>query len=120
MSSTLGPSEIVGLYIEQAWNESRAELVREICANPITRHYSGGTKQLSHDEQIERINQVNAEKGPKFSEVCRFTDGIYVTSIWNNTYANGKTTCGIEVFKVVDGRITDVWNPRTYEEGSWA
>lgn len=120
MSGTLGPNEIVGLYIEQAWNQSRAELVRELCANPITRHYAGGTTQLSHDEQIARITKVNAEKGPQFSEVCRFTDGVYVTSVWNNTYAHGGTTCGIEVFKVVDGRITDVWNPKTYEEGTWA
>jgi hypothetical protein len=35
----------------------------------------------------------------------------------------GKTISGIEIFKVVDGRITDVWNPNaiaeSYPTGPW-
>jgi hypothetical protein len=54
-------------------------------------------------------------------------EGHYVTLLWDiDTVAQEgavSTISGIEIFKVVDGRITDVWNPNAvaeqYPAGPW-
>jgi hypothetical protein len=112
--------EVIELYFERAWNACEAELVRDICANPVIRHYADKTLEMRHDEQIERIRQRHATNVPNFKAIIRTSDGTHVTTVWNNVYANGEKTCGIEVFKVIDGRITDVWNPVTIDKGNWA
>ncbi len=49
-------------------------------------------------------------------------DGTMVTVAWNgnSTQKNGKSYvyCGIEVFRVVDGRIVEIWNSRE-TSGHW-
>ena len=41
-------------------------------------------------------------------------------STWNaKRLATGEELCGIEIFQVSEGLITDVWNSN-YFEGSWS
>lgn len=112
--------EIVDLYIHTIWDKNETHLVREYCADPIVRHDGGGkTTRLTHDEQIARISGQYQEYVPKFSDVVLAGDHEYVTSVWN---VSGKDPewklCGIEVFRVQEGRITEVWNS-TYMDGHW-
>ncbi len=37
-------------YWEEVNNQGQLELIRELCADPITRHDPGKITQLSHDE----------------------------------------------------------------------
>lgn len=104
----------------RAWNACDTDRIAKITANPVIRHYAGKTVQMTHAEQIARIKARHAKDAPDFQPVIRHSDGTYVTAIWNNTYASGKQTCGSETFKVVDGIITDVWNPLSIDEGNWA
>lgn len=111
--------EIVDIYLKKIWNEGQADLVRTYCADPITRHDLNSVTRLTHDEQIARISSQYQELVPFFTDVVLAGDDTHITSVWNVT---GKDPdwrlCGIEVFKVVDGRITDVWNS-TYMKGHW-
>ncbi len=100
---------IVEDYIEKVWHGQDLELVRAICANPIHRHDPGSVKPLTHEEQIARIGGA-AHHQFSFTQIVLAADREYVTYIWNAVDNTGATPCGIEVFKVVDGRITDVWN----------
>ena len=49
-------------------------------------------------------------------------DGEFVTVCWNgnSTQRSGKSYvyCGIEVFRVVDGKIVEIWNSRE-TSGHW-
>lgn len=103
-----------------AWNACETEKIRELVADPVVRHYAGKTISMTADEQLERIKARHAKNVPHFQPLIRHSDGTYVTVIWNNNYANGESTCGSETFKVVNGRITDVWNPLTIDIGNWA
>lgn len=112
------PSIIVQRYFDDVWNDGQLELIREICADPVKRHHPGRLVELSHDEQIARIKGYRAKNGPRFTAIIRICEGPYVTTIWNGDHAAGFTTSAIEVFKVEDGRITEVWN-NTSEQGHW-
>lgn len=112
--------EVVEIYLHTIWDQNRPELVREFCADPIVRHDgTGKTTRLSHDEQVERIASQYEEFVPKFTDVVLAGDDEFITTVWNVV---GKDPdwklCGIEVFHVEDGRITEVWNS-TYMDGHW-
>ncbi|WP_164478542.1 nuclear transport factor 2 family protein [Mycolicibacterium stellerae] len=104
--------ETVSLYFRDMWNGRSVELVTEICANPITRHDPGNNRTLSHAEQIARIVELMNKDEPHIELSVLHGDDTHVTAVWNIVRAGGgqRVISGIEVFRVRDGRITDVWN----------
>lgn len=108
-------------YWEEASNEGNYELVREICADPMVRHDpEGQTTELSHDDQIARLKMVREDLGIHITRVLTLCDGPYVTSVWEITSTTDENLklCGIEVFKVENGRLAHCWNT-PYGNGSW-
>ena len=108
-------------YWEEVNNQGKLELVRELCADPIVRHDPDGKEStLTHDEQIERIRFGIDEMGVKIDRVITFASDDLVTSIWNMTMTkkDDLAMCGIEVFKVENGRLAHCWNT-PYAQGHW-
>ncbi len=110
-------------YWEEVNNQGKLELIRELCANPITRHDPGEkTTELTHDEQIARVEFGIEKMGVKITNVIVHADDTTVTGVWNMTMkVEGKDVamCGIEVFQLdADGRLADCWNA-PYGEGHW-
>lgn len=126
--STLTPLRAVQSYNDDVWTHHRRELITQLLANPLRRHHPGGTQVFSHEDMLQRWDGYMA-RFPKFEAIARhyITEGPYVTLVWDIHMgeANGatKTISSIEVFKVVDGKITDVWNPNevaeSYPTGPW-
>jgi hypothetical protein len=111
--------ETVTLYIERIWNEGRDDLIPELCADPIVRHDPNALTSLSHAEQKARIRHNYDELRPVFTWEVLAGDDAHVTLVWNVTGRDpGWTLCGIEIFRVRGGVITDVWN-LPYAEGRW-
>lgn len=112
--------DIVTDYVMKAWNEGRAELVRELCADPIIRHDPNSRVPLSHDEQEARIRHSYDDLKTVFENVVFYGDDEYVTLVWNVTGSDPNwKLCGIEIFHVENGRITEVWN-LPYANGRWS
>lgn len=114
------PRELIELYWEEVWNNRRAELIREICADPIVRHDPGSVTALSVEDQIARVRQQSEAMEPFFTHEVLLADETHVTSVWNMHTRKGERIelCGIEVFKAVDGKFTDCWNS-SYTPGRW-
>lgn len=114
------PRELIELYWDEVWNNRRADLIREICADPIVRHDPGSVTALSVDDQIARVRQQSEKLEPFFTHEILLADDTYVTSVWNMHTRKGERIelCGIEVFKAVDGKFTDCWNS-AYSPGRW-
>ena len=113
--------ELLERYWEEASNQGNVELVRELCADPIIRHDPGSETELSHDDQIARL-KMGIEMGIKIERVITHANDEWVTSVWNmysESGAEGMTMCGIEVFKIEDGRLAEAWNT-PYAEGHWS
>ena len=114
------PRELIELYWTEVWNNRNAELIRELCADPIVRHDPGSVTALSVDDQIARVRQQSERAEPFFTHEVLCADDTYVTSVWNMHTRKGERIdlCGIEVFKAVDGKFTDCWNS-SYTPGRW-
>lgn len=114
------PKELIELYWTEVWNNRNAEMIRELCADPILRHDPGSVTALSIEDQIARVCQQSERAQPYFEHEVLHADDTYVTSIWNMRTRAGEPVelCGIEVFKAKDGKFTDCWNS-TYTPGRW-
>ena len=126
------PRDIVASYIERVWNLGDSSAVVEYCADPYVRHDAGRSRVMSHAEQLERVTGEQAAgtaadgRSLHFETLLLAGDGRDVTWVWNMTGRTGTELaesgveaevvgdelriCGIEVFRVVDGRIAEVWN----------
>lgn len=106
-----GPVAVVRRYVDEIYHDGQLEVVKEICADPLIRHDPGNVTPMSHDEQIARIAADLPEWHPVFTAEILAGDSEHAVLVWT---AEGRTAdrtlSGIEVFRVRDGRITDVWN----------
>lgn len=114
------PADVVRRYLEEIYHEGRVEVVREVCADPVVRHDPGARSEMTHEQQIERISAELPKWSPFFTWDVLAGDGEHAVLVWNTTGRTAeRTLSGIEVFRVVDGRITDVWNS-PYTTEPWA
>lgn len=117
MGQTATPVGVVRRYLDEIYHRGRTDLVREICADPVVRHDPGRRTELTHDAQVARIEADLPQWRPWFTADVLAGDDEYAVLVWT---ADGRTAdrrlTGIEIFRVRDGRITDVWNaPYTTE-----
>ena len=77
------PKELIQLYWTEVWNNRNAEMIRELCADPIIRHDPGSTTPLSVEDQIARVRQQSEKLEPYFEHEVLHADDEYVTSVWN-------------------------------------
>jgi hypothetical protein len=126
--STLTPRRVVELYNDDLWTHKKRELITQLLANPLRRHHPGGTQIFSHEDMVRRYDDYH-RKFAKISGIGRHyvCEGPFVTLVWDfrmeEASGAAKTISSIEIFKVVDGKITDVWNPNnvaeSYPTGPW-
>lgn len=110
-TAATGPVAVVRRYLDEIYHDGRVEVVREICADGLVRHDPGGTRTLSHRDQIDRINADLPQWQPFFTADVLAGDDEFAVLVWNAAGRTAeRTLSGIEVFRVRDGRITDVWN----------
>ena len=117
--------EVVELYNLVVWNERDFALADELMGESVIRHDVGEAKTLTHEQAVQRI----ADTWAMFDEL-RFElklmiagdDGEFVTIVYESpmTTKDGHDTTisSIEIFRVVDSRIVEVWNCG-YKQGVW-
>ena len=115
--------EVVSTYLDVLYNQRRLDLIPALIADPTWRHAPGEIKQLSLAESLERL-----EKTLDLCPVLRFDSSVVVCDddkvavAWNgfSTQRDGKSyeLAGIEIFRVADGRIVEIWNSRE-ARGLW-
>ena len=109
--------EVVTRYLDVLYNDRRLDLIPELIADPTWRHHAGEVKQLSIDETVTRL-EATLDLCPvlQFDTALMHDGGDLVTVAWNgrSTQTNGKSYeyCGIEIFRVHDGKIVEIWNSR--------
>ena len=118
MTIDRSPRELIDLYWFEVWGKGDTDLLRQICSDPMVRHYPGKIVRLSLDDQVERVKERISQTAPRFTHEVLVCDDTYATSIWN-MYTDGryKDVCGIETFKVTDGRLAECWN--LYGDALW-
>jgi ketosteroid isomerase-like protein len=122
-AETANARSVVERYLDVLYNERRLDLIPELIADPTWRHKAGEVTSLTMAETIERL-QSTLDLCPElhFDTVVMHDDGTMVTVNWNgrSTQRDGRSYeyCGIEVFRVVNGKIVEIWNSRE-TSGHW-
>lgn len=118
------PLTVFHRYQQEIWNNGEYAKLAEIVADPYRRHYPGKIEIVTNAQLLERIRFYS--RGLReivFHSVLETVGGPYVTSVWETlgTTRKGQRLCtsGIEVFKIEQGLITDVWNGHA-QDGQWA
>jgi predicted SnoaL-like aldol condensation-catalyzing enzyme len=117
--------EVVELYNLVVWNEKDFALADELMGETVIRHDVGEAHTLTHEQAVKRI----VDTWGMFDKlrfdlnlVVAGDDGEYVTIVYESpmTTKDGSETTisSMEIFRVVDGRITEVWNCG-YKQGVW-
>ncbi|OBH10765.1 MULTISPECIES: nuclear transport factor 2 family protein [unclassified Mycobacterium] len=126
MATARTAREVVELYNLVVWNERDLTLAEELFADTVIRHEVGEAHTLTRQQAVNRIEDVWA-----ILDTLRFDlnivvagdDGEHVAIVYDSSMtAKGGTetnVASIEVFRVVDGKIAEVWNCG-YKQGVWS
>jgi predicted SnoaL-like aldol condensation-catalyzing enzyme len=117
--------EVVELYNLVVWNECDLALAEELFADNVIRHEVGEAHTLTREQAVNRVKDI-WEMFDKLrfdlNIVIAGDDGEHVAIVYDSTMTteDGIETnvASIEVFRVVDGKITEVWNCG-YKQGVW-
>ena len=118
---------MIEAYNYELWNKQNYELGEELIADEVLRHYPDKVETLTRSEALQRVKDAYANVFAKieFTIPKLLAEGEYVTLIWQMeaTTLEGENFIysSIEVFRVVDGQITEFWNPINVPEpnGVW-
>ena len=118
--------DVVELYNLVVWNKRDFALAEELIGDTVTRHEVGAAHTLIHEEAVSRITDHWA-----MFEAIRFDlnlvvagdDGEHVAIVYQSpmTLKDGTNVDigSMEIFRVVAGKITEVWNCG-YKQGVWS
>jgi predicted SnoaL-like aldol condensation-catalyzing enzyme len=109
--------EVVELYNLVVWNQRDFALAEELMGDTVIRHQVGQAVTLTRRQAVQRI----VEHWEMFDElrfdlnvVVAGDDGEHVAIVYQSTMTakdGSRIDIGsLEIFRVVDGRITEVWN----------
>ncbi len=125
MASTRTAREVVELYNLVVWNERNFGLAGELFADTVIRHGVGEAHTLTREQAVQRVVDTWAMFDAlrfELNVVVAGDDGEHVTIVYDSTMTTTDGThariASIEVFRVVDGEITEVWNCG-YQQGVW-
>jgi predicted SnoaL-like aldol condensation-catalyzing enzyme len=116
---------VVEAYNLVVWNDRDFALAEELMGDTVTRHDVGEATVLTHEEAVARI----VDHWGMF-ETIRFDlklvvagdDGEHVAIVYQSPMkmkdGTEITVSSMEIFRVIDGRITEVWNCG-YKQGVW-
>jgi predicted SnoaL-like aldol condensation-catalyzing enzyme len=121
--------EVVELYNLVVWNDHNLDLAEELFADNVIRHEVGEAHTLTRAQAVQRVADVwQAMDSLRFdlNIVIASDDGEHVAIVYDSTMKTSDGTetnteikiASIEVFRVVAGKITEVWNCG-YKQGVW-
>lgn len=122
---TTDPRTVIERWTE-IWNTGAVGHVAELVADPCVRHAPGHVVEMRLSDNIERIRTARRDRWPgvRFENELLVADGEYVTSCYTMRWDvspgadEGGEMAGIEVFRVVDGRIVETWTTSP-DRGAW-
>ena len=124
---TRSAREVVELYNLVVWNQRDFALAEELLGETVIRHEVGAEAHvLTHEQAVGRIVdmwEITEDIRFYLNLVVAGDDGEHVAIVYESPIKmkdGTQTTIGsMEVFRVVDGRIVEVWNCG-YKQGIWA
>ena len=125
MTPTRTAREVVELYNLVVWNKRDFALAEELIGDTVTRHEVGEATVLTHEQAVNRIIDhwaIFEDIRFALNLVVAGDDGEHVAIVYQSpmTLRDGSyvEVGSMEIFRVVAGSITEVWNCG-YQQGVW-
>ncbi|MGE4428754.1 MAG: nuclear transport factor 2 family protein [Solirubrobacteraceae bacterium] len=117
------PRAVVERYNLELWNQRRFALADELLADEMVRHEPGRRTVLTRAQARRRVEDLWASvEHVEFRLLHTITEGELCTIVYQADIVLPDGTAdvigSIEVFRVVDGRIVEVWN-NAHEHAAW-
>ena len=115
-NSSTSPSELVDRYTEQVYHQRDLTSLETLLADPMIRHEPDGTRLVLTIEQAKlRIESFHQQfRSMRFTNRKIIQDQDSIAAIYEADLVDEdgeiSTICGIEIFTIRNGRITEVWN----------
>jgi len=117
--------EVVELYNLVVWNKRDFDLAEKLMGDNVIRHEVGEAVVLTHDQAVKRIVdhwEMFDELRFDLNLVVAGDDGEHVAVVYQSPMVLKDGTAvdvgSMEIFRVVEGRIIEVWNCG-YKSGVW-
>lgn len=117
------PREVVEAYNLELWNLRRYDLAPDLIADEVVRHDVGCVRTLTRAESLQRV----VDAWEQVDQLCVsllqvVAEGELVCIVYGcRMLPKGRDEVvlgSVEVFRVVDGQICEVWNA-AHSTGSW-
>lgn len=125
MATVRSARQVVELYNLEVWNNRNFALAEELFADQVIRHEVGDAKTLTRADAVQRVVdtwQTFEKLHFDLNVVVAGDDGEHVCIVYDSAMTNKDGSqlpiASIEVFRVVDGRIVEVYNCG-YGQGVW-
>ncbi len=118
------PAEIVERYTEELYHQRNLDALDGLMADPVVRHEPDGSRvTLTLEEAKVRVRSFHEQfRSMRFTnrKIVQDEDSVATAYEADLVDQDGDvvTICGIEIFTIRAGRITEVWNPPA-GDGSW-
>lgn len=117
------PREVVERYNLEFWNLRRFDLADQIIADELVRNELSGRVVLTRAQARERAEKLwDTVKHVQFRLLHTVADGELCAIVYQADMVHHDGTdeaiSSIEVFRVVDGQIVEVWN-NVHQQGRW-
>jgi predicted SnoaL-like aldol condensation-catalyzing enzyme len=122
--SAASPKTVVERYNFELWNEQNYAVAEEILGDQIVRNTPGGRVVQTRQQALQRVRDLSAGvKSVHFTllrviaddELCSI---VYQADIVKHDDASDYIA-SIEVYRVSQGRVVEVWNPCNYDHDRW-
>lgn len=117
--------EVVELYNLVVWNARDFALAEELLGDNVIRHEVGESHVLTRDQAVQRVVdtwEMFHEIRFELNLVVAGDDDEHVALVYQSPMrlTDGTELCigSMEIFRVVDGRIVEVWNCG-HKQGEW-
>ncbi|MBV9513131.1 MAG: nuclear transport factor 2 family protein [Mycobacteriaceae bacterium] len=116
--------EVAELYTLAVWNERNFDLADALIADTTIRHEVGEAHVLTRAEARKQVEDSCAAFDHLRYDlrlVIADDDGEHVAVVYDGRMSSGGNelqVAGMEVYRVVDGRITEMWNGGV-RQGLW-
>ena len=119
-----GPRTVVERYNYELWNDQNYSVAEEIIGPEIVRNTPGGRSVLTHEQAVQRVRDMWATvKDVHFTLLRIVADEELCSIVYQADIVNHDGTpdaiAAIEVFRLDQGRIVEVWNPCNYDHDRW-
>jgi predicted SnoaL-like aldol condensation-catalyzing enzyme len=118
------PQRVVERYNYELWNEQKYDIAKDIMGAEVVRNTPGGRVVLTHDQAVQRVREFWASaRDIQFTLLRIVADDELCSIVYQAeiTKLDGTRDCvaSLEVYRVADGRIVEVWNNSTYDHDHW-